>query len=84
MKLRLPPNQHLEGEDLERFLAYRDKMDARYAELEETGGATVIAASSEKELSICVNGRRLDPTDGRPCPAEGATTTQTAATGVRE
>lgn len=76
MTLRLPSNQRLEGEDLERFLAYRAEMDERFADLGQSGGTEVIADRSEAELSICINGRRLDPTDGRACP-DGQTAGET-------
>ena len=73
MKLTLPAFKSLKGEELKRFLRYRGRVDHQYVALKKNGGAgRLIRVNAEAPSNGCTGGRRLDPTDQRPCPKIGA------------
>jgi murein DD-endopeptidase MepM/ murein hydrolase activator NlpD len=72
MKLTLPAFKSLKGDDLKRFLRFRERVDNQYVALKKNGGAgRLIRVKAEAPNSGCTNGRRLDPTNQRPCPKNG-------------
>ncbi len=72
MKLTLPAFKSLKGDDLKRFIRFRGRVDTQYVALKKNGGAgRLIRVKAEAPNNGCTNGRRLDPTDQRPCPKNG-------------
>ncbi len=69
MKIALPSRKNLKGRDLNRFLANRKEIDARYAALgkanERQRQGSVQTVRSD--AAGCRNGVRADPEDTRPC-----------------
>ncbi len=69
LKLTLPAFKSLRGDELKRYLRFRERVDNQYVALKKNGGAgRLIRIEAEAPINECSNGRRLDPTDQRPCP----------------
>ena len=74
MKLELPAFKKLRGDDLRRFVRFRERVDSQFIALKRNGGAgRLIQVKAEAPDDGCPNGRRLDPADVRPCPKPRAT-----------